>query len=115
MWNVLLQPYQLLTGVIPAEEQLAYIYAWGVELLQLIFGLALVIAVNKLRSVNPTIARWFVIIGTLLILLNGYANFMSAPIANPLIQVLVAILVGGLAVVGLPLAIGFAEQGFNEL
>ena len=115
MWSVLLQPADLVTGSVPAEAQLAYIYAWGVELLQLVFGLALVIAVNKLSSVNGTIARWFVIVGTLLILLNGYANFMSAPTANPLIQVLMAVLVGGLAIVGLPLAIGFAEHGFSEL
>ncbi len=114
-WQVILQPYQLLTGDIPSSYQLAYLYAWGVELIQLIFALALVIAVNKLSTVNTTIGKWFMVCGTLLILLNAYANFQSAPTSNPLIQVLMAVCIGGLAVVGLPLAIGFAEHGFSEL
>lgn len=115
MWGVILQPYQLAVGTMTANMQLAAIYAWGVELIQLIFALALVVAVNKLHSVSPTIAKWFSVVGALLILLNAYANFMSAPTANPLIQILMAVLVGGLAVVGLPLGIGFLEAGFAEM
>lgn len=114
-WSVLSQPALLITGQAPIQYATAWIYAWVVELVTLVFGLALSAAVAKIASVNPTIARWFVFCGIVLILLNGWADYSSSPGNNPLTQLLIAVAVGGIVVVGLPLGIGLIEHGISEL
>lgn len=113
--EVLTQPLQMFNGGIDAETQMAYAYAWSSELLQLIFAFLLSVAVVKLSSTNATIGKMFVPFGLFFIGMNAYANFMSAPAHSTLMQVLVSGLISGIAVVGLPLAIGFAEYGLSEV
>lgn len=114
-WHILTQPWLLLTGQAPIQYATAWIYAWVVELITLVFGLVLAVAVAKISSVNPTIAKWFVLCGGALILLNGWADYSSSPGGNMLVQVLIAVAVGGIVVVGLPLGIGLIEHGISEL
>lgn len=114
-WGILQQPWLLLTGQAPFQYATAWIYAWVVELTTLVFGLVLAVAIAKISSVNPTIAKWFVLCGAALILLNGWADYSSTPGNNLLVQVLIAIAIGGIVVVGLPLGIGLIEHGISEL
>jgi hypothetical protein len=114
-WGVLMQPWLLISGQAPILYATAWVYGWVVELVTLVFAMSLAIAVVKIATVNPTFAKWFVIIGLGLILLNGYADYSSSPGANPLVQLLIALAVGGIVVVGLPLGIGLIEHGFEEM
>jgi hypothetical protein len=114
-WAVLLQPYVMITGQAPIGEVTSWAYAWIVELVTLVFGLALGVAITKISSANPQLGKWFVIAGAALILLNGWADYSSSPGTSPLVQFLIALAIGGIVVVGLPLGIGMIEHGIQEL
>ena len=113
-WNVLMQPIQLVTGQAPIAYATAWIYAWVVEIVTLVFSLALSVAVVKIASVNPHLAKWFAVGALILIALNSWADYSSSP-NGPLMQGLVALAVGGIVVVGLPLGLGLIEHGVEEL
>jgi hypothetical protein len=81
----------------------------------LIFALALAVAVAKISIANPHLGKGFIAFGILLIGLNGWADYNSSPGANPLVQFLIALAIGGIVVIGLPLGIGLIEHGFDEL
>lgn len=114
-WSILLQPYLMVTGQAPITLVTSWTYAWVVELVTLVFALALSIAVAKIAVANPFMAKMFLIAGGLLILLNGWADYSSSPGQNTLVQLLIALAIGGIVVVGLPLGIGLIERGFEEL
>lgn len=114
-WGVLLQPYLLVTGQAPLTVATSWIYAWVVELITLVFALALSVAVAKIGTVNPRMSKLFVILGLVLICLNGWADYSSSPGNNPIVQFLIALAIGGIVVVGLPLGAGLIEHGFEEL
>jgi hypothetical protein len=114
-WQVLLQPYLMVTGQAPIAFVTSWEYAWVVEVVTLVFALALAVAVAKISSVNPTIAKLFVVGGLVLIGLNSYADYSSSPGQNPLVQFVVALAIGGIVVVGLPLGLGLIEKGLEEL
>lgn len=114
-WGVFVQPWLLLTGQAPINDATAWIYGWVVELVTLVFAMALSVAISKISAVNPHLAKWFALAGIVLIILNGWADYSSSPGGNPLIQFLIALAVGGIVVVGLPLGIGLIEHGFSEL
>ena len=114
-WGVLMQPWLLLSGQADISVVTAWEYGWVVELVTLVFGLALAAAVTKIALANPHLAKWFVIAGIILLILNSWADYSSSPGNNPLVQCLIAIAVGGIVVVGLPLGIGLIEHGFEEL
>lgn len=114
-WGVLIQPYLLLSGQADISVVTAWEYGWVVELVTLVFALALTAAVTKIALANPHLAKWFVVAGTILIGLNGWADYSSSPGSNPLVQFLIALAIGGIVVVGLPLGIGLIEKGFEEL
>ena len=114
-WQVFTQPWLLLTGQAPIQYATSWIYGWVVETITLVFAMALAIAISKISQVNPHLAKGFVVCGAALILLNSYADYNSSPGANPLVQVLIALAVGGIVVVGLPLGIGLIERGIEEL
>lgn len=113
-WSILIQPWMLLTGQAPVTLATAWEYAWVVETITLVFSLALTAAIAKISSVNKHLATWFVIGGGLLILLNGYSDYSASPGATPLIHFLIALAIGGIVVVGLPLGVGLIEHGFAE-
>ena len=113
-WSVLMQPYLMITGQAPIELATAWEYGWVVELITLIFALAFAVAVIKVSAANPYIGKWFILGGLLLISLNSWADYSSSPGNNWLIQCLIALAVGGMAVVGLPLGVGLIEHGFEE-
>lgn len=113
-WGVWLQPYLLLAGQAPIQYATAWEYAWVVELITLVFSLVLSVAVVKIASVNPHLAKWFVLGALALILLNSWADYSSSP-SGPLMQALVALAVGGIVVVGLPLGLGLIEHGVEEM
>jgi hypothetical protein len=73
------------------------------------------VAVIKINSVNAHAGRWFVIFGLLLIGLNGYADYSSSPGSNPLVQFLIALAIGMIVTLGLPLGLGLIEHGVEEL
>jgi hypothetical protein len=114
-WSVLVQPWLLITGQAPIMQATAWVYAWVVELITLVFALALAVAVVKISAANPHLGKWFVVAGSLLILLNGWADYSSSPGTNALVQFLIALAIGGIVVVGLPLGIGLIERGIEEL
>lgn len=114
-WSVLMQPLLLVSGQAPSTMATSWLYGWIVETVTLVFALALATAIHKIGSVNPFLARAFVGVGAMLILLNSWADYSASPGANPLVQALIAVAVGGMVVVGLPLAIGLIERGFEEL
>jgi hypothetical protein len=114
-WSILTQPWLLITGQAPISVATGWLYGWIVEAVTLVFALALSVAIVKISTVNPTLAKLFGLAGTILIVLNSWADYSSSPGSNPLVQFLIALAVGGMAVVGLPLAVGLAEHGFSEL
>ena len=114
-WSILSQPYYLFTGTYDLGRTVAYGYAWTIETIQMVFGLVLGHALAKISSVSPRLAKAFAIIGCLLIILNGVATYHAAPSANPLMQVLIAVAVGGFSVICLPLGIGLIEVGVEEI
>ncbi len=114
-WGVFLQPYLLITGQAPLQYATSWVYGWVVELTTLVFATALSVAVHKIATVNQRLAKWYVIGGAILIILNSYADYSSSPGSNWLVQILIALAVGGVVVVGLPLGIGLIEHGFEEL
>lgn len=114
-WGVLIQPWLLVTGQAPIMYATSWEYGWVVELVTLIFSMSLAVALSSIATVNRHLAKWFALGGALLILLNGYADYSSSPGANQLVQFLIALAVGGIVVVGLPLGIGLIEHGFSEL
>jgi len=114
-WAILIQPWLMLTGQAPIEFVTSWLYAWVVEVVTLVFSLALSIAVAKLAVVNPFMAKMFIVAGLILIALNAYADYSSSPGTSPLVQALIALAIGGIVVVGLPLGIGLIERGFEEL
>ena len=114
-WAIVLQPILLITGQAPINEATAWMYAWVVETVTLIFALALTAAIIKIASVNPRLAKGFVAGGLLLIILNSWADYSASPGSSPLVQGLIALAVGGIVVVGLPLGLGLIERGIEEL
>lgn len=114
-WNVLMQPWLMISGQAPTSAMTGWLYGWTVEVITLVFAMALSVAVVKIGSLNPRIAKVFVIAGFLLIGLNGWADFSASPGATPLVQFLIALAIGIIVTVGLPLGIGLVEQGIEEL
>lgn len=113
-WGVLMQPWLMVSGQAPVLYSTAWEYAWVVEVVTLVFALALAVAIFKISEVNPTLGKWFVICGAGLILLNGYADYSSSPGANWLVQFLIALAIGGIVVVGLPLGVGLIEEAISQ-
>lgn len=114
-WGILMEPYLMVTGQAPIEVVTAWMYGWIVEVITLVFALALSVAVAKISISNPKLGKGFVIFGALLIALNGWADYSSSPGTSPLVQFLIALALGLIVVCGLPLSIGLAEHGFEEL
>lgn len=114
-WNVLMQPWLMISGQAPIDRVTAWLYGWVVEAVTLVFALALTVAVVKISTLNARFGRLFVIAGFLLIGLNGWADYSASPGATPLVQFLVALAIGIIVTVGLPLGIGLLEQGIEEL
>jgi hypothetical protein len=114
-WSILVQPWLMITGQAPIDQVTSWLYAWVIEVLTLVFALALSVAVVKINSVNAQAGRWFVIFGLLLIGLNSWADYSSSPGSNPLVQFLIALAVGMIVMLGLPLGLGLIEHGVEEL
>lgn len=114
-WSILLQPWLMITGQAPIDQVTAWLYGWVVEVITLVFALALSAAVTKISSVNGHIGRWFVVFGLLLIALNAWADYSSSPGSNPLVQALIALAIGMIVTIGLPLGLGLLEHGVEEM
>lgn len=114
-WGILMQPYLLMSGQAPVQYATAWIYGFIVELVTLIFALALAVAVTKINVANPYIGKWYILGSVALISLNSWADYSSSPGDNWLIKALIALAIGGWAVVGVPVGIGLIEHGFDEL
>jgi len=115
VWGIIKQPWLLISGQAPAGVATSWMYAWIVEATTLTFALVLAHAIHKISAANPHLARWYVIGGGALIALNSYADYSSSPGSSPLVQFLIALAIGGIVVVGLPLGIGLIEHGFEEM
>ncbi len=109
-WSVVQQPALLLTGQAPAGVATAWMFAWVVETVTLIFALVLSVAVAKISAVNRFLAKGFVVGAILLIALNSWADYSSSPGSNPLVQFLIALAIGMVVVVGPPLGVGLIEH-----
>lgn len=114
-WGILLQPWQMITGQAPVVYVTAWMYGWTVEVITLVFALALAIAVAKISVANPKLGKGFLIFGFLLIVLNSWADYSSSPGSSWLVQALVALALALIVVCGLPLGIGLLEHGFEEM
>src|SRR5215470_12441865 len=58
-WGILLQPYQMVTGQAPVQYATAWLYGWTVEVITLVFALALSVAVVKISTSNPKLGKGF--------------------------------------------------------
>lgn len=114
-WSILVQPWLMISGQAPVTQVTAWLYGWVVEIITLVFALALSAAVSKISSVNSHIGRWFVVFGLLLIALNAWADYSSSPGSNPLVQALIALAIGMIVTIGLPLGLGLLEHGVEEM
>lgn len=114
-WSILIQPWLMISGQAPVDQVTAWLYGWVVEIITLVFALALSAAVAKISSVNSHIGRWFVVFGLLLIGLNSWADYSSSPGGNPLVQALIALAIGMIVTIGLPLSLGLLEHGTEEM
>lgn len=114
-WSILEQPWLMLSGQAPIQYVTAWLYGWTVEIITLVFALALSVAVHKINTVNHRFGKWFVILGFVLIALNSWADYSSSPGSNPLVQFLIALAIGLIVTVGLPLSLGLIEHGVEEL
>lgn len=114
-WGILMQPWLMITGQAPMGYVTSWLYGWVVEVITLVFALALSAAVVKISSVNAHIGRWFVVCGLALIALNSWADYSSSPGNNPLVQALIALAIGMIVTIGLPLGLGLIEHGVEEL
>src|SRR5262249_48358393 len=83
-WSILVQPWLMISGQAPVDQVTAWLYGWVVEIITLVFALALSVAVMKISSVNHHMGRWFVVFGLLLIALNSWADYSGSPGGNPL-------------------------------
>ena len=114
-WGILLQPWLMLSGQAPIEFVTSWLYAWTVEVITLVFSLALGAAIVKINTINRYYGGLFVIFGLLLIGLNGWADYSSSPGANGMVQFVIALAAGLIVTLGLPLGIGLIEHGVEEL
>lgn len=114
-WAILQQPWLMVSGQAPIQYVTSWLYGWTVEVITLVFALALSVAVVKINTVNPRFGKWFVVLGLALIGLNSWADYSSSPGSNPLVQFLIALAVGLIVTIGLPLGIGLIEHGVEEL
>jgi len=114
-WAILQQPWLMISGQAPIQYVTSWLYGWTVEVITLVFALALSVAVVKISTINHRFGRWFVILGFVLIALNSWADYSSSPGSNPLVQFLIALAIGLIVTVGLPLGIGLIEHGVGEL
>ncbi len=113
-WGILLQPWLMISGQAPIQYVTSWMYGWTVEMLTLIVALALVVAFSKVASVNRFLAKVFVVGAVILLVLNSWADYSSSPGVNDLIRFLVALAIGLIVTVGLPLGLGLIEHGFEE-
>lgn len=114
-WTILQQPWLMITGQAPIQYVTSWLYGWTVEVITLVFALALSVAVGKINTVNHRFGKWFVVLGFVLIALNSWADYSSSPGRNSLVQFLIALAVGLIVTIGLPLGIGLVEHGVEEL
>jgi hypothetical protein len=108
------QPIGLVLGQYDTAHGTAYAYGWIVEVITLIFGLALGYAVHVLRQTNRMLGKWYTIACLVLISLNGYADFYASP-GDGVVKFLVAFAIGGIVVTGLPVGLALVEKGVEEL
>jgi hypothetical protein len=108
------QPIGLILGQFDMKHSTAYGYAWIIEVITLIFGLALGYAVHVLRQTNRMLGKWYTIACLVLIGLNGYADFYASP-GDGVVKFLVAFAIGGMVVTGLPVGLALIEKGIEEL
>src|SRR5260370_31780526 len=85
-WGILLQPWLMITGQAPVQYVTAWMYGWTVEVVTLIFALALSVAVAKISIANPKLGKGFLIADFLLITLNSWADYTSSPAATWLVR-----------------------------
>lgn len=113
-WGVLSQPWLMITGQAPVLYVTSWGYGWTVEVLTLVVALALGVAFGKVASMNPLLARFFIGAAFVLLVLNSWADYSGSPGATPLIRFLIALAIGIMVTVGLPLGIGLIEHGISE-
>jgi hypothetical protein len=111
---VFLQWGHFFDGTYSSAIRLAWGYGWTVEITTLIFAVALSKAMMALSNVNKHLGKGFFYIGGLLLILNSVADFNSAPSTSWLIHALVAAVVGGIVVVGMPLGLGLIETAIED-
>lgn len=113
-WNIFVQPWLLISGQAPMGVATAWMYAWTVEAMTLVFALAIAAAVTGLMAVNRLLAKIFVVAGALLVILNSVADFNGAAANNNLVRFLVALALGLIVTCGLPVGLALIEKGFEE-
>lgn len=114
-WPILEQPWLMISGQAPIQVVTSWLYAWTVEVITLVFALALSVAIAKISTINRYYGGFFVVCGLLLIGLNGWADYSSSPGTNNLVQFLIALAIGLMVTLGLPLGIGLLEHGVEEM
>ena len=113
-WGVLFQPWQLLTGTAPIGLTMPWCYGWIIEVLTLIWSLALEHAKLELLKTNKLLGSIYGTVTMLLLGLNGWADYNSSPGNDPLAQGLLAAAVGLMVTTGLPVALVLLKAGMAK-
>lgn len=113
-WAVFIQPWLLLTGQGNITDRTAWAYGWIVEFFTLAFSMALIPLMHKIGSVNSFLAKATLIAGGILLIVNSIADYQSSPGSNDLVRFLIALALGLIVTVGLPLGVGLIEYGCEQ-
>ena len=112
-WSIWTQPYLIVTGQVPPGQSAPWMYGWIVEVTTLVVALAFTVALNKLREFSGCLLWFFAIASLLLLILNSYADYNGTP-GSGLVRFLVALALGMVVTVGLPLGAGLILHGIEE-
>jgi hypothetical protein len=114
-WGVFLQPVKLIMGTAPLPFVMPWCYAWVIETLTLIWGLAMEHAKVSVLVANKLMGSVYGTITVLLIGLNGWADYNSAPGNDPLQQGLLAGAVGLMVTTGLTVGLALLKVGLSKM
>ena len=114
-WGVVYQLGQLVTGQLTGSVGKAVAVGWSVEIITLVFGVALEVAAHGVRRSSELLASIFVLGGFGLLGFNGYTDFQYGSLPSGFCgQLFFAALMSFIVVFGLPAGIELLLRAKDE-
>lgn len=105
-WGVIYQAGQLVSGQLSGPVGKSVAVGWSVEIITIVFGVALEVAAHGVRRSSELLAGIFVFGGFGLLLFNGYTNYQYGVLPSGVCgQLFFAALMAFVVVFGLPAGI----------